>query len=151
MNDEVEDFDEDEDISHHSIKLPRFKEWSIDSIYDYNEMVIDHESLESHNRAAMAARKALFKINEEINRVERKETNAKLKMDREYKRKFVASTEKTATEKKVRAELAVESLENRYLYYKQYREELSRHANTVREELRALQSEANNLRQQLRL
>ena len=152
MDEESEIRDEEEfENPTSSIKLPRFKEWSIEDIYDPDEMIVDHETLESHNLSAMAARKALFKLNEEINRVERKEALAKLKMDREFKRHFVQSTQKTATEKKIRAELASEKWENKYLYYRQYREELQRHANTVREELRALQSEANNLRQQLRL
>lgn len=133
------------------IELPKFKKWSQATYYDYQEQVVDYESLEHLNTAITAARLALFKVADMINNYERLERESKLNYERQYRRAYLASTEKTDTAKKARAELHCEDLENEWLMNEQVRIELTRMSNSLRIDLQTLSAIGNNLRQQLKM
>lgn len=148
MSDEIED---NESYGKMSIELPTFKKWSQATYYDYQTQVVDYESLDHLNTSITAARLALFKVADMVNNYERLERESKLLYDRKYRRAYLASTEKTDTLKKARAELHCEDLENEWLMNEQVRIELVRMSNSLRIDLQTLQSIGNNLRQQLKM
>jgi hypothetical protein len=137
--------------SHIAITVPKFKEWDTRTVYDYVNQISDYESLEKLAIATNAARLALFKVNEQINKFERNEKAAKVQYDREFRRAYIGSMEKTDNMKRMRAALACEDLENLHLYATQVKEELVRMSFTLRTELQTLQSIGNNMRQQLKM
>lgn len=146
--------EETENTSQYSktgITLPTFKKWSQSTYYDYQSQVVDYESLEHLNTAITAARLALFKVADMINNYERLERESKLSYEREYRRAYLASTEKTDTAKKARAELLCEELENEWLMNEQVRIELVRMSNSLRIDLQTLSAIGNNLRQQMKM
>lgn len=149
---DTEHEEEDLDIySTTSIELPKLKKWSQSTYYDFESEIVDYESLEKLNRSVNAARLALFKVAEMTNNYERLEREARLKYDRAYRREYLASTAKTETAKKARAELKCEDLENEYIAHEQVKIELMRMSNTLRLELQTLQAVGNNLRQQIKM
>lgn len=133
------------------IVLPRLKKWSQSAYYDFENQIVDYESLDELNKSVNQARLALFKVAEMINNYERLEREAKLEYDRTYRREYLASKEKTETAKKARAELMCEDLENVYIAHDQVKIELIRMSTTLRLELQTLQSVGNNLRQQMKM
>lgn len=134
-----------------AITLPKLKKWSQKTYYDFEEQIVDYESLEKLNNAVNQARKALFRVADMINNYERLEREAKINYDRTYRRAYLSSTEKTETAKKARAELVCEELENEYISHEQVKIELIRMSNTLRLELQTLQAVGNNLRQQMKM
>lgn len=139
------------DLTRASIKLPKFEKWDSSKIYDYDNEILDYESLEDLNRTINQARIALFKTTDAIGKWEREEKEAKLEYERAYRRELLRSTAKTAEERRARAELMCEDLENAWLVKAQVREELVRLAYTLRQELQALQGLGHNLRQQIKI
>lgn len=135
----------------YSIEIPDFKEWKISRYYDYSDLSADFTDLQELNKQIADARTALFKLSESINVAERKAKQAKVKYERNYRRKYIQSSEKTETAKKISAEIQVEDLENRYMYYEQLASELNRAHYAIRQELSALQAVGNNLRQQIKV
>lgn len=135
----------------YSIQIPDFKEWEISKYYNYENLSADFEDLEELNRQTAAARVALFKLSEMINKAERRAKASKTLYERSYRRKYLESAEKTEAAKKVSAEIQVEDLENRYMYFDQLASELTRAHYALRQELSALQAVGNNLRQQLKV
>lgn len=134
-----------------SITLPDYKAWSAKKIYDFENEITDYESLEDLNRTINQARIALFKTTESINKYDRAESEAKLAYDRAWRREFLKSTAKTETEKRNRASLMCEDLENDWLMQHQIKEELIRLSHTLRLELQTLQALGNNIRQQMKV
>lgn len=134
-----------------TIILPKLKKWSQKKYYDYENEIVDYESLENLNRSVNQARLALFKVADMTNHYERLEKEAKLKYERAYRRAYLSSSEKTETAKKARAELQCEDLENEYISHEQVKTELIRMSNTLRLELQTLQAVGNNLRQQIKM
>lgn len=146
--------DTDEDFSAYdraSIDLPSFKKRDFKSIYDYENEIVDYENLEALNRAIRQARLGLFKVTEHINQYERLETDSKTKYERALRRETLKSTAKTENERKARASLKCEDLENDWLVHHQTREELVRFSHALRLELQSLQGLGNNLRQQMKI
>lgn len=147
--------DEDNDdlgvSGEYSIEIPSFKEWEISRYYDYSDLSADFEDLRNLNKQIAAARVALFKLSQSINKAERKAKTAKSLYERSYRRKYMESSEKTENAKKISAEILVEDLENRYMYYEQIVIEFNRAHFAVRQELSALQAVGNNLRQQIKV
>lgn len=148
--------DEDNDelprgSGNYSVEVPQFRDWEISKYYDYSDLSADFEDLQDLNKQIAAARVALFKLSETINKAERKAKQAKVDYERNYRRKYIESSEKTETAKKINAEILVEDLENRYMYYEQLASELNRAHYAVRQELTALQAVGNNLRQQIKV
>ena len=148
MSDETEN---NASLEKAGIQLPTFKKWSQSTYYDYQTQVVDYESLDHLNTSITAARLALFKVADMINNYERLERESKLAYERSYRRAFIASTEKTDTAKKARAELHCEDLENEWLMNEQVRIELTRMSNSLRIDLQTLSAIGNNLRQQLKM
>lgn len=146
-----DDYNDEPQDSGYSISVPEFKEWEISKYYDYANLSADFEDLQELNRQTAAARVALFKLSETINKAERKAKQAKVEYERAYRRKYIESREKTETAKKINAEILVEDLENRYMYFEQLASELNRAHYAIRQELSALQSVGNNLRQQIKV
>lgn len=142
---------EDLDLTRASIKLPKFKAWDSTRIYDYENEILDYESLEDLNRTINQARIALFKTTDSISRYEREEREAKLQYERAHRRELLRSTAKTADERRARADLMCEDLENDWLIKAQIKDELVRLSHTIRQELQALQGLGNNLRQQIKM
>lgn len=134
-----------------SITLPKFKNWDASTVYNYEEEIVDYESLEKLNRTINQARLALFKTTESINKYDRLEKNAKLYYERARTRELLKSTAKTAEERRARADLMCEDLENDWLMQQQIREELVRLSHTLRLELQTLQGLGNNIRQQMKV
>jgi hypothetical protein len=134
-----------------SITLPDFKNWSATKVYDYENEVVDYETLEKLNSTIRQARLALFKTTESINKYDRLETTAKTNYDRAFRREFLSSTAKTEAEKRMRAALKCEDLENDWLVQQQIGEELVRLSHTLRLELQSLQGLGNNIRQQMKV
>lgn len=128
-----------------------FQPWTLRKVYDYVAQVEDYEDIADLGQAITSARVALFRITEKINQYERAEQEAKVKYDRTFRRRYIASTEKTEAAKKIRAELYCEDLENDYLAAKQLKDELILASNTLRLELQTLQAIGNNIRQQLKM
>lgn len=131
--------------------LPKFVAWSTDKLYNFSDQTVDFSTLDEYNAALAEARTAMFKLNERINDYERKERLAKVKYDRAYRRAYLSSSEKTESAKRSRAELKCEHLENDLVILEQLNKELQRTAYVLRQELQALQTVGNNLRQQLKI
>lgn len=134
-----------------SIELPELKTWSVSQIYDFSQQISDYETLSDLGAAINAARVALFRLTDKINEYERREKEAKMRYDRAYRRAYLASVEKTEAQKRLRAELACEELENEYVVAEQLKNELNRTAYTLRLELQTMQAIGNNLRQQMKM
>lgn len=131
--------------------VPKMKQWNSSRFYDYTNIVSDYESIEELNSAINSARTALFEINDKINSAERNERIAKTKYDREHRRAYLSSNEKTESARKARADLLCEELENDAIVFEQVRGELVRMSNAIRLELQTLQALGNNIRQQLKM
>lgn len=150
----MSDYQDDEELEEtgdYSIEIPEFREWKISSQYDYTALTADFEDLNDLNKQINAAKMALFKLTDAINKAERKAKAAKVIYERNYRRKYINSSEKTEAAKRVSAEILVEDLENRYMYYEQMFSELNRASYTLRQELRSLEVMANNYRQQIKM
>lgn len=150
----MSDYQDDEELEEtgdYSIEIPEFREWKISSQYDYTALTADFEDLNDLNKQINAAKIALFKLTDAINKAERKAKAAKVIYERNYRRKYINSSEKTEAAKRVSAEILVEDLENRYMYYEQMFSELNRASYTLRQELRSLEVMANNYRQQIKM
>ncbi len=142
---------EELNLGRDGIVLPEFKNWRAKSVYDFETEIVDYESLEDLNRTINAARLALFKTTESINKYERLEKDAKLHYDRAHRREILKSTAKTADERRARADLMCEDLENEFILQAQIKDELVRLSHALRIELQTLQALGNNLRQQIRV
>lgn len=134
-----------------SINIPKFKNWSVADVYDFEKEIVDYETLEDLNRTINQARLALFKTGNSISKYERLEKAAKLEYDRARTRELLKSTAKTEGERRARADLQCEDLENEWLMAQQIREELVRFSYTMRLELQTLQGLGNNIRQQMKV
>lgn len=133
------------------IVLPKVEPTSITDYYNYDEEIIDYDSLDALSKAINSARRALFQLTEKVNDYETQEMIAKVAYERQHARMFLASTKKTAAEKKLHADIYCENLENDYLVLGQVKNELVRASHTLRLELQTLQAVGNNLRQQLKV
>lgn len=132
-------------------EIPRMVKWNPQQAYPYVENITDYEDLEDLGKAITQARIGLFKINEKINEYEQKETLSKTDYERSFRRHYLSSTAKTETQKKERAALMCENLENELLKNQQVKRELIRYSNLLRLELQTLQTVSNNLRQQIKM
>lgn len=130
---------------------PKFATWSTRQVYDYVKNIVDYEDLEDLGKAITQASIGLFKINEKINEYERKEIEAKTNYERQLRRSYLESSAKTEAQRKARAELSCELLENDLLEFKQIKTELVRYASLLRLQLETLQTVSNNVRQQMKL
>ena len=131
---------------------PAFKSWGLKQVYDYAEFAAqDYSSFEKLDVAMSAARRGLFKLTDQINKYEREALAAKKLYDRTVRREYLASVGKTDSERKTRAELKCEALENEWLVKDQLKEELVRASYTLKKEIDTLQVIAHNLRQQMKM
>lgn len=130
---------------------PAMKNWRASKFYDYDNEIIDFENLEELNRTTNQARKALFKVTEAINKYEREEREHTTLYKRTWRREFLKSIAKTESERKARADLACEDLENSMIAAQQVKDELVRLSHALRIELQTLQAIGNNLRQQYKV
>lgn len=150
MNEDMDNVSESlDDDNSHDIVIPDFSKWTVKSMYDYTN--IDYEDLEELSNGITKARRSLFDLTEKIILCERKEKAAKTMYEREYRRSFLDAKGKTEHEKKERASLVCELLENDWLKYNELKNELVRASNTMRIELQTLQAIGNNIRQQMRV
>lgn len=138
-------------LSRDNIVLPKFKAWKLKDAYDYESEINDYESIEDLNSTINQARLALFKTTETISKYEQLERLAKVEYERAHRRELLKSTAKTAEERRARADLMCEDLENELLLQSQIKDELIRFSHTLRLELQTLQTLGNNIRQQLRI
>lgn len=133
------------------IILPEFTKWNSRKVYDFENIISDYDSMEKLNHAITAARQALFKLNDGINKYEQEERAAKLAYDRAFRRAYLQSNEKTDSAKRSRAALKCEGLENAWITSDQIKNELVRMSFSMKSEIQILQTIANNLRQQLKM
>lgn len=119
--------------------------------YDLDGNIGDYQDLMDIESAQRNARITLFQVTDKINECDRKATETKLRYDRTYKRYYLAGyTIKPEAARRMNAELKCESIEDELIQYETLKREYERIAYTLRDELRALASSGNNLRQQLR-
>lgn len=147
--DDNNDFVNVADVVEYSV--PTLKNWKTEKFYHYKSAIFDYENIVDLNSSINSARQALFEVNDAINVYERREVKAKAIYDREHRRKYISSNEKTESAKKARADLQCEDLEDDVIVYGQIKSELYRLSNTLRLELQTLQSIGNNLRQQIKM
>lgn len=131
--------------------VPKFKSSSLKNFYDYENMVMDYESLEALNESIQKARHALFMITDKINYAERKEQSNKMRWERAHRRAYMKSAESSEGKRKAHADLVCEDLEDQYYVWTQVKNEFIRDSQTIRLELQTLQTLANNMRQQMKL
>lgn len=153
---EEQGFDPKEDLksvaeAFDEITIPKFKNWDLNSFYDYEHQIFDYEKLEELSKAITSARIALFEINEKINKCERLAKKTKLNYERTHRRAYLSSNQKTESLRKAYADIQSEDLENDKIVYEQLLAEFIRASNTVRIELQTLQSIGNNIRQQMKM
>jgi len=122
-----------------------------EDFYAISENHIDYEDMESINKSIYNARMSLFKITNIINQLERKEALAKNTYDKAMRKEILLSDKKTASDRKIHAEIKCEHLEEDYFYTGQAKKEYERLAHTLRTELQALTVVSNNVRQQMRV
>lgn len=140
-----------EDLSIPDLIPPSLISWNTKNAYNYADNIADYEDLEDLGKAITQARIGLFKLNEKINEYERKEVIAKSNYERQLRRFYLESTAKTEAQKKARAELACEFLENDLLQIKQIKAEIIRYTGLLKSELETLNTVSNNLRQQMKM
>jgi len=150
MSDDENDEELDRGVEGYSIEIPKFHDLKISKYYDYSDLSADFHDLHELNKRINAVTVALFKITDTINKAERTAKAAKLKYERKYRRKYLEAQEKTEAAKRVWAEIMVEDLENKYMYYEQLTMELNRASYTLRQELKSLEAIGNNYRQQIK-
>lgn len=134
----------------YEITIPDIKSINVSKIYAYEEFV-DFEDMEAVNKALFSAKSALFTVTDKINSFENKLTRAKTAYNREWRRRYLSSTGKTDTARKMEADLYCENLEDDVIVYEQIREDLKRLSNILRIELQSLQTISSNLRQQIHI
>lgn len=132
-----------------SITLPTFKKLKMSHIYDPSN-IADYTTMEELDQTLQNARKGLMLLTDKINEYERLERGCKVNLDRAWRREYLGSSEKTDASKKARASLKCEELENEWITNDQLKAELIRASYTMRQEIQALTTIANNLRQQLK-
>lgn len=140
-----------------SPKMPR---WDNAEQLNYNvtknaetgevENIVDYENLENINDTINSLRVALFKVTKAIDNNERKLRYAKVNYDREFRREYLMSTERTETRKKEFAALMSEQLEDKVIYLEQVNSEIKRRSTLLRDELGIMNTLSNNIRQQLK-
>lgn len=133
------------------VELPELLSWNSRSVYDYVEHIVDYDDLEKLGNAINKARLGLFIVTDKINEFDRKMLLAKTEYEREYRRRYLTSNAKTEMQRKIRAELMCEDLENNLLTFTQAKAELTRQANLLRVELETLNTISNNIRQQMKM
>ena len=131
--------------------VPALKGWSAEKFYNYHSQVIDYEDLYRLNAAINEARMGLFRVTDTINYYDREERKLKTVYDREWRRAYITSHGRTDAERRLRADLACEALEDDMIVAQQLKAELIRVSSTIRMELETLQSVGNNLRQQMKM
>ena len=117
----------------------------------YNPSFVDFEDLKALGDAINKAREGLYKVTQEISVTERKLRTVEYKYSVAIRRAMASSTQKTATDRKIEAEIANEELELNVLKARVTFEQLKRVADLLRSELQTLQTISNNLRQQLKM
>lgn len=117
----------------------------------YEPEFVDFEDLKDLGEAINAARKALYNITLDLSESERKYRSAEYKYSVAMRRSISSSDLKTATDKKIEAEIENEDLELVMLKSKIMYDQLKRAADLLRSELQTLQTISNNVRQQLKI
>lgn len=143
-----------------AIPSPKLPKWDNAKSLNYNvlfdpetgeaENIVDYESLDSVNDTINSARVALFRATKGLDDTERQLKLAKTEYDREFRREYLTSTEKTETRKKEYASLMTEHIEDTIIYLDQMRSELMRRTTLLRDELNIMNTLSNNIRQQMK-
>lgn len=143
--------DEKDDIKdNYKIELPDFRNVPTLKYYNYNDNIKDYSNFESLDKAINEARKSMFHINELLNKSEREAKNADLEYERNFRREFLSSNERTDGAKRARAALVCEKFENKKIMANQYKDELVKMSFLMKTEFQALQIMANNFRAEIR-
>lgn len=141
---------EDDLIVAGEYSVPKFTSWSGKSVYDYEALISDYADFEALDNTTIKARKALFILTDRLNQAERRAVQARKAYERQYRREYLASTEKTQEARNMRAALKCEELENECLKYEQVKKELERLSFVLKSEVQTLNTVAHNLRAQLK-
>jgi len=144
------DDEEKLELANSEINLPDFLKVPIDKYYRFEDIVKDYSDFEELGNAINECRMSMFRITEYLNKAERAAKLASIEYDRKYRREFISSNGKTESERRMRAALICEDLENKKFAADQYREELTRMSFVIKSELSALQMIANNFRSEIR-
>lgn len=122
----------------------------IGNFYSLEKDATDYEDMVNLNKAIYDARVALIEVTNKINHLEYIESVTKAEYDKKLRNEILKADAKTATERKIKAEIACEDLFDRQFLAGKSKDMYKRIADTLRIELQALQVLSNNVRQQLR-
>ena len=131
--------------------VPKFRNFDLAARYDPISFSGDYEDMAQVTAALSAAPAALIGLTNELNIAERRARRAESKHQRFWRRSFLNSEGKTEAVRRARADLAAERYEDDFIFHDQLKLELVRSIRTMRDEISALESIANNVRAQTRL
>lgn len=118
-----------------------------DEVYVPEEF--DATDLAEVNRELNRARARLFRVSQELKRMQRFLAEAQCEYDRQMRRELVSISGGTAETRKAMAEIRCESLENRVIVGKQVVEEWKKRSVDCRDDLKAVENIAHNVRAQM--
>lgn len=124
---------------------------STKALYDYVSHVHDYETLQNLGDAINAARLGLFKATDRLSQAEGRARTAKVAYERNWRRFYLGSKEKTEASKRAYADILSEEYEDNYIVYDQLSKDIYRSVNALRIELQTLQTIGNNIRQQMKM
>lgn len=130
--------------------IPDIKSVTFKKFYDY-EAFSDFDDMLSVNKAIFYAKKGLFQVNAYLAHYEAKVNKAKTIYNRQWRREYLKSNQKTDTARKVNADMQCEELEDDVIVYEQLREDFKKLSYNLKIELQTLQTISSNIRQQMNI
>lgn len=113
------------------------------------EETVDALDVADLNRMLLASRRSLFTASARLREAQRESEDASLRYRRAYRRFLVTITGGSAETRKVAAEIACEEFENDMVVKAQVAEEWKRHAQDCRDNVKAIENVAHNVRAQM--
>lgn len=130
--------------------VPDIKSVTFKKFYDY-ELFADFDDMISVNKAIFHAKKGLFQVNAYLAHYEAKVNKAKTIYNRQWRREYLKSNQKTDTARKVNADMQCEELEDDVIVFEQLREDFKKLSYNLKIELQTLQTISSNIRQQINI
>lgn len=118
---------------------------------DYAPSFADFDDLQELGVRINAARKALFKVTEELNKRIVQLAGVSFKYESSVRRSYVTSNLKTAADRKMSAEIAAGDLEKEKIKLEAKVAELKSTAAFIKTDLEVLENVGHNLRAQMKL
>jgi hypothetical protein len=129
----------------------KFAGWP--NVFTDDEMYVPEEfdvsDLAEVNRELNRARARLFRVSQQLKRMQRALAEAQVSYDREMRRQLVSLTGGTEASRRAMAEIACEQFEDRLIIGKQIVEEWRKRSMDCRDDLKAVENIAHNVRAQI--